>query len=66
MVLVHKKRNRYTVVVNGASGQLEPVVIIASNMQEMFNKLIKVHGHLLIDEEGNEVGTVQFRSNVLG
>ncbi|PLT33531.1 hypothetical protein [Bacillus sp. V5-8f] len=66
MVVVHKKRNIYTVFVKGSSGKEQPIILTAENIHEMFNQLSKNYGHLFIDKAGNEVGAIEFRSSSFG
>ena len=55
-------RKRYTVMIDYGVKQTEQVIIIASSLSDMFREINKKYGHLLIDENGNETGTIQFKA----
>ncbi|MBT2728821.1 hypothetical protein J7E63_18040 [Bacillus sp. ISL-75] len=56
------ERKRYTVMIEYGIGQTEQVIIIASSLSAMFREINKKYGHLLMDENGNETGTIQFKA----
>jgi hypothetical protein len=64
--LMHPKRKRYNVTVEG-NGELQKDVIVAYDPDEMYWLVRKLYGHLLIDNEtGKKIGTISFQETELG
>lgn len=59
------KRKRYIVIIE-TNGNIQQAVIVAYDTKGMTWLVKKLYGHLLIDENGNDIGRITFEEIELG
>lgn len=64
MEVIHMRatdlKNRYEVTLTDANEKKHRLVIRATNLAGMFNQIARKYGHYLVDEDGIEIGTLEW------
>ncbi|MEM1501781.1 hypothetical protein RG959_00005 [Domibacillus sp. 8LH] len=59
-----KPRKRYTVKIE-RNGETIQIVIIAKSLESMYKEVYRLYADFLIDEKGNDTGTISFEEIAL-
>jgi hypothetical protein len=59
-----QSRKRYVVKLE-RNGETVQIVVIAKNLERMYREVYRLYGNFLIDEKGNDTGTISFEEIAL-
>ncbi|MCM3789973.1 hypothetical protein M3221_16410 [Domibacillus indicus] len=57
-------RKRYIIKLE-RNGETVQIVVIAKNLESMYKEVYRLYGDFLIDEKGNDTGTISFEEIAL-
>ncbi|MCM3791355.1 hypothetical protein M3221_23785 [Domibacillus indicus] len=59
-----QSRKRYVIKLE-RNGETVQIVVIAKNLESMYKEVYRLYGNFLIDEKGNDTGTISFEEIAL-